>query len=177
MKTSKEGIDFIKKWEGFSPKPYKCTSGVPTIGYGATFYANGKKVTMQDREITEVQAVGMLATMVTNNFEKYVDAYVTAEVNQSQFDAMVSLSYNIGVGAFKKSTLLKKVNANPNDPSIADEFIKFKYSAGKVSQGLLNRRNEEVAMYFKSVPVASKSSGLSNILTNTKEFFKSLLNS
>jgi len=177
MKTSKEGIDFIKKWEGFCPKPYKCTSGVPTIGYGATFYTNGKKVTMQDREVTEVQASGMLATMVANNFEKYVDSYVTAEVNQHQFDAMVSLSYNIGVGAFKKSTLLKKVNVNPNDPSIADEFMRFKYSAGKVSQGLLNRRKEEVAMYYKSLPVAPKSNAISNLITNTKEFLKSLLNS
>jgi len=177
MKTSKEGIDFIKKWEGFCPKPYKCTSGVPTIGYGATFYTNGKKVTMQDREVTEVQASGMLATMVANNFEKYVDSYVTAEVNQSQFDAMVSLAYNIGVGAFKKSTLLKKVNANPNDPSIANEFLRWKNSGGRVVQGLVNRRKEEVAMYYKNLPVAPKSKGISSLLTNTKEFLKSLLNS
>lgn len=177
MKTSKEGIDFIKKWEGFSPKPYKCTSGVPTIGYGATFYTNGRKVTMQDREITEVQAVGMLATMVTNNFEKYIKSYVTSSVNQNQFDALVSLSYNIGVGAFKNSTLLKKVNINPNDPSIANEFLRYKYSAGKVVQGLVNRRKEEVAMYYKNASTASKPSGLGNLLTNTKEFLKSLLNS
>ena len=177
MRISNEGLNLIKKWEGFCPKPYKCSAGVPTIGYGATFYPNGKKVTMEDKPISEAQALAMLSNMVTNNFQRYVDSYVIPEVKQNQFDALVSLSYNIGVGAFKGSTLLKLVNANPNDPKIANEFMKWNKVKGKEIAGLTNRRKEEVAMYFQKPSNESKPAEKGAILSSMKEFLKSLLNS
>ena len=83
-----EGVALIKSFEGFRSHPYKCPAGIPTIGYGATFYPNGKKVTMDDPAITEQQATDMLKNML-EGFEKHVDSYCIDTVNQNQFDALV----------------------------------------------------------------------------------------
>ena len=113
-KTGTAGIELIKKFEGFMSKPYKCPAGIPTIGYGATFYPDGKKVTMSDKALTEAEGTALLASMLTK-FEQYVDSYCIDTITQNQFDALVSFCYNLGPNNLKTSTLLKKVNANPND--------------------------------------------------------------
>ena len=77
--TGPKGIELIKSFEGFKSKPYKCPAGVPTIGYGATFYPNGKKVTMADKAITEQDATDLLRHML-ESFEKYVDSYCRDDV-------------------------------------------------------------------------------------------------
>ena len=148
-KTGKAGIDMIKAFEGFRASPYKCSAGVPTIGYGATFYPGGKKVTMTDPAITEEQAVGLLANMLVS-FEKYVDSYCIDTITQNQFDALVSFAYNLGPANLKASTLLKKVNINPNDESISLEFMKWVKAGGKTLKGLVRRREEESKLYFKN---------------------------
>ena len=147
-KTGKAGIDMIKSFEGFRAAPYKCSAGVPTIGYGATFYPGGKKVTMMDAAITEEQAVELLANMLVS-FEKYVDSYCVDTITQNQFDALVSFAYNLGPANLKSSTLLKKVNANPNDESIKLEFLKWVKAGGKTLKGLVRRREAEAELYFK----------------------------
>jgi lysozyme len=146
--TAKAGIDLIKSFEGFRAAPYKCSAGVPTIGYGATFYPGGKKVTMSDASITEEQAVELLANMLIS-FEKYVDSYCVDTITQNQFDALVSFAYNLGPANLKSSTLLKKVNANPNDESIRLEFMKWVKAGGKTLTGLVRRREAEANLYFK----------------------------
>jgi lysozyme len=138
----------IKTFEGFRAAPYKCSAGVPTIGYGATFYPGGKKVTMTDKAITEEQAVELLANMLVS-FEKYVDSYCIDTITQNQFDALVSFAYNLGPANLKASTLLKKVNANPNDESIKLEFMKWVKAGGKTLKGLVRRREAEADLYFK----------------------------
>jgi lysozyme len=138
----------IKAFEGFRGTPYKCSAGVPTIGYGATFYPGGKKVTMTDAAITEEQAVELLANMLVS-FEKYVDSYCVDTITQNQFDALVSFAYNLGPANLKSSTLLKKVNANPNDESIRLEFLKWVKAGGKTLKGLVRRREAEADLYFK----------------------------
>jgi lysozyme len=148
-KTGKAGIDMIKAFEGFRASPYKCSAGVPTIGYGATFYPGGKKVTMTDTAITEEQAVELLANMLVS-FEKYVDSYCIDTITQNQFDALVSFAYNLGPANLKSSTLLKKVNINPNDESISLEFMKWVKAEGKTLKGLVRRREEESKLYFKN---------------------------
>src|SRR5690606_37946802 len=120
MKTSKKGIALIKKYEGFRPNAYKCPSGIWTIGWGSTFYANGKKVRPGDI-ISEIEADGILMKVVSK-FEMGVKSFVKSGINQNQFDALVSFSYNVGLGAFSDSTLLKKINADPMDPDIAYQF-------------------------------------------------------
>lgn len=147
-KTSNAGIELIKKFESFAAKPYKCSAGVPTIGYGATYYPDGRKVTLSDPPITEAYAVSLLEEML-KTFEKSVDSFCRDDVTQNQFDALVSFSYNVGTAALKKSTLLKKVNENPADPTIRDEFLKWNKAAGRALKGLTRRREEEASLYFK----------------------------
>ena len=147
-KTGAAGIELIKKFEGFMSKPYKCPAGIPTIGYGATFYPNGTKVTMSDKAITEVEGTALLASMLTK-FEQYVDSYCIDTITQNQFDALVSFCYNLGPNNLKSSTLLKKVNLNPNDETIRAEFMKWTKAGGKVLKGLVTRRTAEADLYFK----------------------------
>jgi lysozyme len=146
-KTGTKGIELIKAFEGFRSKPYKCPAGIPTIGYGATFYPGGKKVTMADEPITEEQGTELLQSMLVN-FEKYVDSYCRDDINQNQFDALVSFAYNLGPANLKSSTLLKKVNANPEDETIRAEFMKWVKAGGKTLQGLVKRRTAEADLYF-----------------------------
>ena len=147
-KTGTAGIELIKKFEGFMSKPYKCPAGIPTIGYGATFYPNGKKVTMADKSITEAEATELLKSML-KSFEQYVDSYCIDTITQNQFDALVSFCYNLGPANLKASTLLKKVNANPNDETIRAEFMKWTKAGGRTLKGLVTRRTAEADLYFK----------------------------
>jgi len=145
--TGKKGIDLIKSFEGFYAKPYICPASVPTIGYGTTRYPNGNKVTLKDTSITEEKGVEYLMDDL-KIFEKYVDAYCRDDINQNQFDALVSFCYNLGPNNLKSSTLLKKVNLNPSDPSISNEFLKWNKGGGKVLKGLTKRRQAESNLYF-----------------------------
>jgi len=150
-KTSNKGIDLIKSFEGFKSKPYKCSAGVPTIGYGATFYpSTNEKVTLQDKEISELQAVELLQNMLTG-YEKSVDSFCRDDINQNQFDALVSFAYNLGSNSLKNSTLLKKVNLNPNDESIKLEFMKWVKAGGQTLKGLVRRREAEATLYFTPI--------------------------
>jgi lysozyme len=150
-KTSAAGINLIKKFEGFSAKPYPdpATGGVPfTIGYGSTYYEDGRKVTMADPPITEERATRLLSQLL-EHYERGVDSLCRDDISQNQFDALVCFSYNVGLGALKGSTLLKKLNANPKDPTIRDEFLRWNKAAGRVMKGLTKRRAEEADLYFK----------------------------
>ena len=147
-KTGTMGIDLIKKFEGFSSKPYLGPAKICTIGYGATFYPNGKKVTMTDKALTETEGVELLKSMLSK-FEQYVDSYCIDTITQNQFDALVSFCYNLGPANLKSSTLLKKVNSNPNDESIRAEFMKWTKASNKVLKGLVVRRQAEADLYFK----------------------------
>lgn len=146
-KTSKKGIDLIKKYEGFRSKPYLCPAKVPTIGYGATYYPNGQKVKLTDAAIDEKHATLLLEAMLVP-YEKSVDSFCRDDINQNQFDALVSFAYNLGTSALKNSTLLKKVNTNPNDPAISKEFAKWVNAGGRRLEGLVKRRKEEAKIYF-----------------------------
>ena len=143
---SAKGLNLIKQFEGFLAKPYKCPALIPTIGYGATYYPNGLKVTMSDKAITEAQASTMLMNML-RTYEKSVDSFCRDDINQNQFDALCAFAYNVGINALKNSTLLKKVNKNPNDPTIRAEFLKWNKANGRALNGLTNRRIAEADLY------------------------------
>lgn len=147
MILDNKGYLLITKFEGLSLKPYLCSAKIPTIGYGNTYYPDGKRVTLLDKDITKQQAFDMFKELA-NRFAKRVDALVTSNINQNQFNALVSFAYNVGTGNFASSTLLKKVNRNPNDLTIKDEFLRWNKAGGKVINGLTNRRNEEADLYF-----------------------------
>jgi lysozyme len=147
MKLNENGYKLITQFEGLSLKPYLDSVKIPTIGYGNTYYSDGKRVTMLDKSITQVQAFEMFKE-IADRFAKAVDKNLKVCVTQNQFNSMVSLAYNIGTGAFISSTLLKKVNINPNDPSIAHEFSRWNKAGGKVLNGLTIRRKKESDIYF-----------------------------
>lgn len=146
-KTGQKGIDLIKSFEGFYSKPYICPAGVPSIGWGTTIYPNGKKVTMKDKAITEAEATEYLKHDL-KGAERDVDGLTIDTITQNQFDALCSFVYNVGKGNFASSTLLKKVNKNPNDKTIAKEFAKWIYGGGKILNGLVRRRKKESELYF-----------------------------
>jgi lysozyme len=146
-KLSLKGFELIKRFEGLSLKPYLCPASIPTIGYGNTYYPNGKKVTLQDEPITQSIADKLLESLLPP-YEKAVDSFCRDDISQSQFDALCSFAYNVGIGNLQKSTLIKKVNTNPSDPTIKDEFLKWNKEAGKVLAGLTKRRQAESDLYF-----------------------------
>lgn len=147
MKIGQNGLDLIKKKEGLALKPYICPAGIPTIGYGNTYYPDGRKVTMNDPTITEQEAENLLKH-VLENFENGVNRYVQKPITQNQFDALVSFAYNLGLGALRESTLLKRVNNNPNDADIAFQFSRWNKADGRALAGLTLRRKEEADLYF-----------------------------
>jgi len=114
-------VPLIKQYEGFRAAPYKDSAGIPTIGYGTILYPGGKAVTMQDPPITEPKAEEYLRYQMSLK-SKTIATYLTRAATLHQGAAMLSLTYNIGTGAFKTSTVLRKFNAG-DIPGSADAFL------------------------------------------------------
>jgi lysozyme len=156
MKVSPQGIVSIKKHESCKLKAYKVGSDRPTIGWGNTFYEDGTPVKLGDT-ITQDRADKLFLAKLAD-FEKDVNNLLEVVVNQGQFDALVSFAYNVGsdIDADTKaeglgdSTLLKKVNANPDDPSIRNEFMKWVSKGSIFEKGLTKRRKEEADAYYST---------------------------
>lgn len=138
--------DLIKKFEGYKDKAYQDVKGIWTIGFGLTRYPNGVAVQPGDT-ITREQGEQYFQQTL-QKFAQGVEDSIKTKVNNNQFAALVSLAYNIGLTAFKNSTLLKLVNDNPNNPAIQNEFMKWVYSGGKKVKGLITRRETESKLYF-----------------------------
>ena len=153
MKLNKNGYDLIKQFEGLRLDAYAATESekqrnIWTIGFGNITYENGTKVKKGDK-ISQDRAE-QIFSYYADKFARNVDAIITNKnITQNQFNAVVSLAYNIGLANFQKSTLLKKLNTNNNDKTIKDEFLKWVNASGKRLQGLVNRRTEEANLYFK----------------------------
>ena len=147
MKVNKLGIQTMHHFEGCKLTAYQCPAKVWTIGWGNTFYPDKTPVKQGD-VITQEQANALFET-VMNNFALGVKKCLTKEVNENQFSALVCFAYNVGIGSLQKSTLLKKININPNDETIAGEFGKWTKAGGKVLLGLVRRRKAESDLYFK----------------------------
>ena len=147
MKLDENGLKLIMGFEGLSLVPYLCSAKVPTIGYGSTFYPSGKKVTLQDTPIN-LESAKLMLKETANIFATQVNLLVKTKLTQNQFNALVSFAFNLGSQAFSKSTLLKKVNVNPNDVTITNEFLKWNKAGGKELSGLTKRRTIEAKLYF-----------------------------
>ena len=140
MKTSSKGIELIKEHEGFSSRAYLCPAGKWTIGYGHTGGVKSGDV------ISKWQAEELLRKDVLTA-ERAVNRQ-RLPLNQNQFDALVSFTFNLGVGSLQRSTLLRRARVNVNDPGIAAEFKKWVYGGGRVLPGLVKRRQAEATLYF-----------------------------
>lgn len=146
MKTSSKGKAIIKQYEGFRAKPYLCPANVPTIGYGATYYLDGRKVKLSDPAISESDADKLLDKMLVK-YEDAVNRYVQVPMTQNQFDALVSFCYNLGQENLRNSTLLKKLN-NKDYNGAADQFLRWNRAGGKVLAGLTKRRTDERKLFL-----------------------------
>ena len=145
MKISQRGLELIKEFEGFSANAYLCPAKIPTIGYGNTFYSDGRKVKLGE-QISKTDALELLELVANKDFADKIFPFIEVKVTQNQFDAMVSLAYNIGVGNFLKSTLLKKVNAG-DFVGASEEFLRWNKSGGKELLGLTRRREREKDLF------------------------------
>ena len=144
MKVSNKGLELIKEFEGFSSTAYLCSAKKATIGYGNTFWEDGTPVKIGD-QISKERAETLLKHVV-DNFSVAVEVDIKIEVSQNQFDAMVSLAYNIGLGAFKNSTLLRQLNRG-NFVGASQEFLRWDKSNGKPLLGLTRRREREKLLF------------------------------
>lgn len=151
MTPSKNYDALVREQEGCILHPYLDQAGVPTIGIGTTRYPNGVHVTMKDPPITQEQADHYLECD-TEDAAAAVTAYVTSEINQNQFDALVDFAYNVGTGALHGSTLLRLVNTNPGDQEIRKAFGMWNkaHVDGQlvVMDDLTRRRAKEADLYF-----------------------------
>ncbi len=143
MEVSARGLRLIQYHEGLRLTAYKDSAGVPTIGYGST-----KGVQMGD-EITETQALELLEADVERHADGVRES-VDVPLTQHQFDAVVSLTFNIGIGAFKRSTLLRRLN-DGDYQGAADEFLRWKHAGGRVLRGLVRRREAERKLFLTPV--------------------------
>lgn len=150
MRTSDNGIRLIQEFEGLRLTSYLCSAGVPTIGYGSTFYADGTKVKLKET-ITRDEANKLLKDTLKGFEGSVIGLLNKTKVNQNQFDALVSFTFNLGAGNLAKSQLLRFIKANPNDPKIAAEFAKWNRAGGEVSTGLVRRRKKEAQLYFTPI--------------------------
>lgn len=135
-------LELIKKYEGFSSQAYKCPAGIWTVGWGHT----GRDIN-KDTILTREEAELMLKKDVAN-LQEQILFLLDDKPTTNELDALTSLCYNVGLGAFKKSRLLKRINLKENGELIAKEWIEFNKVNGKVVKGLLRRRAEEICLYF-----------------------------
>lgn len=144
MKPSPAAIALIKSFESFRSRPYLDTGNVPTIGYGATIYPDGRKVTMQDHPIDEPTALEYLEHHVEWRVCPVIDATVRVPLSQCQYDALTSFVYNVGrIGP----TMLAKLNAG-DFRGAANEFPRWNKDDGRVVDGLTRRRASERALFL-----------------------------
>ena len=148
-------INLIKSFEGLILHPYHGAADRPeifTIGYGTIkyppYYLRGKMVALTDPPITEAQAENFLHYEVSQK-STAIDLLLRDDLSANQFGALVSFAYNLGDTALKQSTLRMKVNKNPVDPTIRDEFMRWVHSNGAVVEGLIRRRKAEADLYFQ----------------------------
>lgn len=141
MKTSDDGINLIKDFEGFRSAPYQDVVGVWTNGFGHTY-----GVTKDTPLVTVEQAIENLR-MDLLFAENGVNTFVTASLTQNQFDALVSFTFNLGPGSLRKSTLLRKLNVG-DYIGAAEEFGKWIYAGGNILKALVTRREKEKELFL-----------------------------
>ena len=146
MKISEKGLNLIKEFEGLVLKPYKDAVGIPTIGYGNTYYEDGRKVSLSDPAITEERATELLK-MVVKRYEDAINRYVQVPITQNQFDALVSFAYNVGDENVSKSTLMKLLNRKQYTQA-ADQLLRWNKAGGKTLKGLTRRRQAERTLFL-----------------------------
>jgi len=157
-KVNNAGIKLIQSFEGLFLKPYLDPIKIPTIGYGTIQYENGVKVSMKDPVITEARAIELLQHEVDMKAAA-VEKMCKVQLNDNEFAALSSFSYNVGSSALEKSTLMKLLNAGTDRAAVADQFLRWDKAGGKQLPGLTRRRQAERSLFLQPM-VESKSDSL-----------------
>ena len=132
-----------RRFEGFRAKPYLCPAGIPTIGYGSTYYADGRKVALTDRPISEPDANALLLSELHHTYLTGVLRLCPGlAVHEKRLNAIVDFTYNLGVGRLQTSTLRRKINAQ-DWGGAKEQLMLWTRGGGKVLPGLLKRRQAE----------------------------------
>lgn len=147
MNIGDRGLDLIRAFEGFRAEPYLDAVGVPTIGYGSTYYPDGQRVRLTDPPISEPEARRLMQATLAE-FEDGISAALRVGVTQSQFDALICWAFNIGVSAAQNSTLMKKLNSGDYFGA-ADQFLRWNKAGGVVLSGLSRRREAERELFLE----------------------------
>lgn len=150
LQLSDKGLELIKQFEGFRSAPYKDIVGVWTIGYGNTYYPNGRKVSGADKPLTVKEAHDLKLAIVSKDFAPKVRQALQnskVPITQNMFDACISLAYNIGVGGFAKSSVIRHLNIGDKQAA-ADAFLLWNKAGGRVVKGLQRRRQAERALFL-----------------------------
>ena len=138
--------ELCKRFEGFRAKPYLCPAGIPTIGYGSTYYADGKKVTLNDSSISQEAANDLLMGELQHTYLPGVlKNCPILSTDERKCNAIVDFCYNLGVGRLQTSTLKRKINAQDWDGA-KEQLMLWTKGGGKVLPGLLKRRQVECAL-------------------------------
>jgi lysozyme len=154
MNMSPHGLDLLEQWEGSESKAYKDSAGLLTIGVGHLLTKSelsSGKITIKGVPVkyadglTQQQITDLLAQDV-QPAENAVNNGVKVKLNQNQFDALVSFTFNVGTGAFNSSTLLKLLNQGQYD-QVPTQLLRWTRAGGQVVQGLVNRRNNEIKLW------------------------------
>lgn len=150
MQVSPKGLELIKRFEGFKDSAYKCPGGVWTIGYGSTKWEDDRAVQILDKleEPAQERAHKLLKHSI-KEYENAINKLVSVALNQNQFDALVSLVYNIGIQAFRQSTLLSLLNKGSPIETVAHQFDRWVFAGSTILEGLKNRRAVEKELFLK----------------------------
>ena len=138
--------DLCRQFEGFRSKPYLCPAGIPTIGYGSTYYTDGKKVSLDDQPITREEADAILLHELNTTYAPGVMRLCPALADEKRFNAIVDFCYNLGVGRLQTSTLRRKINAQDWEGA-KEQLMLWTRGGGKVLPGLVRRRQAECALF------------------------------
>lgn len=138
-------LALMRRFEGFYAHPYLCPAGVPTIGYGNTYYEDGRPVTLTDPAITRDRAESLLLWTVAHVYLPQVIKLCPGVDNPERLAAVIDFAYNLGGTALKNSTLRRKINAG-DWGMVPAEFMKWNKAGGRVLRGLTLRREAEVSL-------------------------------
>lgn len=148
MKVSKECLKMLAHHEGVRQKPYKCPAGLWTVGVGHLI-GDGKSLPDSwNKTFTLDEVYDILAKDVTR-FERGVNKYITVPLRQNEFDALVSFSFNLGLGVLQRSTLRQALNRGDKVMAM-ESLLKYNKAGGKVLKGLDNRRKDEAALFRRA---------------------------
>ncbi len=140
---SSAAVNLLAQFEGFRPAPYLDSVGVPTIGYGTTFYEDGTKVTMNDDHIDQIRAKSILLNYLNVRILPDFHQHITVDLTQNQVDALCCLVYNIGDSGFDHSHVLSDINSHITGGTLQAHWLSWSHAGGVINPGLLKRRQKE----------------------------------